>query len=230
VVGKSRFVYKKIIKTMTGPEMKTMFEGLVDDKLDDTLIYQLFNLAKNEIENERDWEALKEVDESQVISAGSNYLTQYTLPTRYLHTIKLYIGTDILPYDQIDFTDRNRYKDNSNRFYVKMKDSKLFICGAPTAGSAINHFYIESSPDISASVDWSFPSIGHPLIPIKAAKLFYPIDRVERTRAYSPEWKTQEDLSRRMLIQWDSKIKKGMYKSLRRTDLSSHSDKIDIDR
>jgi hypothetical protein len=215
---------------MTGKEMKEIFEGLVDDKLDDTLIYHLFNQAKNEIENERDWEYLKELDEAQSISAGSTYLTPYNIPTRYLHTVKLYVGDERVPYDQINLEDRNRFRDSSRRFYLKMKDGKFYICGSPVAGSVISHFYIEGSEDIAEATTWSFPTIGHPLVPIKAAKIFYPIDRVEKTRAYSPEWYEQEKYCRRMLHQWDAKIKKGTHKGDRFTDLSSHPNVIDIDR
>lgn len=209
---------------MTGPEMKTMFEGLVDDKLDDTLIYQLFNEAKFEIEMERAWEALKDVDSSQSIGTGHNYLTSKPLPTRFLTPLGLYVGTDRNPYDLIMFEERERFRDMSRRWYFKIADSTFYVCGTPTSGSVLNLFHTKSSADISATQDWTFPTIAHPLIPIKAAKLFYPIDRVEKGRAYDDRWKIQEDVCRRGLLMWDQRLKKMAGKRRYPFIPSTHSD------
>lgn len=193
---------------MTGPEMVTMFNGLVDDKLDDTLIYQLFNLAKNEIESEREWEALKEEDSSNSIGASHTYLTALTLPTRFLTPIKLTIGDDRIPYVQIRYEDRRRYQDIARRWYLKMKDSTFFVCGKPQSGRTVYLVYVQSSADISASTSWTFPSYAHPLIPIKAAKIFYPVDQREKSRSYAPEWMAIENGIRRQLHMWDARLKK----------------------
>ena len=187
--------------------MITMFEGLVDDKLDTTLIYQLFNMAKNEIEIERQWEALKELDESQSISSGHTYTTVKSLPTRFLTSLSLYVGDDRIPYQQIPFEHRERYKEMTHRWYLKQIDNNFFICGTPATGT-IHLFFIKSTADISASQSWTFPSLAHPLIPIKAAKLFYPIDRIEKTRAYDDRWLIQENIIRRQLHAWDARLKK----------------------
>lgn len=193
---------------MTGPEMVTMFNGFVDDKLNDDLIYQLFNNAKFEIEQEREWEALKDLDETQSIEAGHTYTTEKDLPTRFLTSMNVFVGDSRTPYEQIQFELRERYRDASNRWYLKLIDNKFFICGVPVVGSTIFFFFVKSAADITDSVPWSFPTIGHPLIPIKAAKLFYPIDRIEKGRSYDDQWKVQEDLSRRGLHLWDARLKK----------------------
>jgi len=193
---------------MTLDEMKTMFEGLVDDKLDDTLLENLFNMAKNEIEIERPWEVLKELDSSNTIASGHTYTTAKTLPTRFLTPLLIFVGDDRIQYKQIPFEERERWKDITHRWYLKQKDSNFFICGTPASGSTIYFFYMQSSPDISGSQDWTFPSFAHPLIPIKAAKLFYPIDRIEKGRAYDDRWQIQENLIRRQLHAWDARLKK----------------------
>ncbi|MCL5071591.1 MAG: hypothetical protein M1308_11965 [Actinobacteria bacterium] len=187
--------------------MITMFEGLVDDKLDTTLIYQLFNMAKNEIEIERQWETLKELDESQSISSGHTYTTAKSLPARFLTSLSLYVGDDRIPYQQIPLEHRERYKEMTHRWYFKMIDSNFFICGTPATGT-IHLFFIKSTADISSSQSWTFPAFAHPLIPIKAAKLFYPIDRIEKTRAYDDRWLIQENMIRRQLHAWDARLKK----------------------
>ena len=193
-------------------EMKTMFEGLVDDKLDDTLLEQLFNRAKSEIEMERDWEYLKEIDDTLTIQANSNYLTQYALPTRFLFPLTLYVGADRIPYQLVPLQERNRWRDITHRYYLDQKNSKFHICGTPAA-DPIYFFYIESTPDITSAQSWTFPSFAHPLIPIKAAKLFFSMDRVEKGKSFSPEWERQENLIRRMLHQWDAKLKKNAVNS-----------------
>ena len=188
--------------------MITMFEGLCDDKLDTTLIYQLFNMAKNEIEIERAWETLKELDNSQSIASGHTYTTAKSLPTRFLTALMMFVGDDKIQYKQIPFEERERWKDITHRWYLKLKDSNFFICGTPTQGDTINLFYIQSTADISASQSWTFPTFAHPLIPIKAAKLFYPIDRIEKSRAYDDRWQIQENIIRRQLHAWDARLKK----------------------
>lgn len=210
---------------MTFDEMRTMFYGLVDDKLDDVLLTQLFNQAKFEIEQERPWEALKDVDQSLSIGSGHTYTTAKALPTRFLTPLALFVGDSRIRYHQIPFEERERYKDITNRWYLKLLDSNFFICGNPTSGSTIYFFFIKSSADISATQDWTFPTIGHPLIPIKAAKLFYPIDRVEKGRAYDDRWKVQEDIARRGLHLWDSRLSKETRKGNRYPfDPKTHSD------
>ena len=45
---------------MTGSELETQFQLLVEDTLSSELVLQLLNNAKNQLENEKDWEYLKD--------------------------------------------------------------------------------------------------------------------------------------------------------------------------
>lgn len=68
---------------MTGAEIKTMAENILDgDTIDDVFFYQLLNAAKNQVEDMRPWMFLRKLDSS--VSASAN--TPITLPTDWRRT------------------------------------------------------------------------------------------------------------------------------------------------
>ena len=208
---------------LTGAEMKTAFEEIVKSKMDDTLFYQVLALAKAEIEMERPWQILQELDTSQTIGASHVYTTAKTLPTRFLTPISIFVGDDRVQYIQIPFSERERYQDTAHRWYLKRKDSTFFICGKPESGKTINFFFVKSSVDISSTTTWEFPDWAHLLLPIKAAKLHYPIDTGEKGRSWDDRWLVQENRIRRALLMWDARMAKEANRhSKRGIDYSSH--------
>ena len=173
--------------------MKTLFEEIVDDTMpSDTLLYQMFNLEKNLIERERLWEFLLDLDETLSIGASHTFRTALALPSRYAFTAAIYVGDLRAPLKQIHFTEMLRYQEAMQRYFIKRKDSTFFICGKPVSGSTIHHFYSGESADIASGVTWSFPSWSHAVIPIRAAKKFFAIDRGEKGRSWDDRWTVAE--------------------------------------
>lgn len=191
---------------MTGDELKTTFKEIVDGQVSDILMFQLFNEAKMEVEMERPWEILKEMDSSNTTSG--NYLTGKTLPTRFLTALSLRIGNDRISYEAVPFEDRELWKDASHKYYIKLKDNQFFICGSPQTGQTIYLAHTQYSADIDESSEWGFPSWAHLILAIKAAKLYYPIDTGEKVRSWDDRWKIQEDVIMRRLISWDTRLKR----------------------
>lgn len=199
---------------LTGTEMKTAFEEMVDDKMpSDTLFYQLANLEKNIVEAERAWEILTELDETLSIGATHTFRTTLALPSRYLYTVMLYCGDLRAPLKQIPFAEMLRYQDAAQRYYIKRKDSSLFICGKPQSGSTVHHFYTAESADIAAGVTWTFPSWSHLLIPIRLAKKFFAVDRGEKARAMDDRWLVAEREIVNALVHWNNKLIKEAVKN-----------------
>lgn len=201
---------------------------MVDDVMpSDILLYQIFNLEKNLVETERLWEILADVDQSITISGSHTYLTPLALPSRYLNTIALYCGDVRSPLKQIPFAQRLRFQEAIQRWYLKRKDSTFFICGKPVSGSVVNHFYTAESADIATAVTWSFPTWAHMLIPIRAAKKFYAIDRGEKTRAWDDRWSAAEREIVQALTHWNHKlIKEAIRNGDIPVDYSSYSNAV----
>ena len=111
---------------MTGSEIKTLFEELVDDSLSsDTIFYQLMNTTMHKIETEMDLQILKKIDGSNTALSGSTYLTPITLPTDFWEMITLYIRT--LEYVEIPFEQRELYKDTGRYYYIDYSTNKLYL-------------------------------------------------------------------------------------------------------
>lgn len=202
--------------------MKEMFQEITDDTFGDTVLYRFFNMAKTRVESQRPYQQLLAYDASQSISSGHTYLTQYTLPTRFLAPGIIYLGDDRVPHKQISMMERERFRDAAFRFYLDMKEGKFGICGAPNAGRTIKHYHFASTQDISATVDWTFPAWAHPIIPISAAKLFYFADRISKGRSMAPEWALMEKEIDAELQLWDNRLvkearKAGQYPFLPKT-------------
>jgi len=196
---------------LTGAQLRAAFEEMVDDKLSDELTYQLFNLAKNEVESDRAWEILKEIDSSQVTSG--NYLTAKTLPSRFINALSLRVGNDRIGYEPVLFESRELFKDASHKYYIKMKDGTFFICGAPQSGQTIYLAHTVESPDIDENTSWVFPSWAHLLIPIVAAKLYYPVNTGEKVRAWDDRWRVEEKVLMDRLARWDMRLKRSSSRS-----------------
>ena len=193
----------------TWTELQDFFHGLIDDSLDEDLELALANSAKDEIENEADWEALKDVDETQSSSSSDTYNTgPKTLPATYLHTIALYVGGDRQPYLQIPFEKREQFQNSAKRWYLNLKNSRYYIAATGVSGTH-HHFFIARSADIDAASTtlWAFPTRYNKLIGYRMAKLFYAVDRGEKSRAWDDRWAAEESILHDGLVRWDWRVK-----------------------
>lgn len=188
--------------------MQTQFRAIIDDKLDDTLELQLANLAKTEIEEDRDWEFLVTLDESISSSSSDTYTTSHALPTRFLRPLDegLYIGNDQIPYILFPYKQRDRYKNIARRWYIDHKNSLYYIAGTNISGTH-HHFYIGGTADITTGQAWTFPSRFHPILPIKMAELFYPVNTGEKVRAWDDRWVLQYRVLFDSMVKWDHRLK-----------------------
>lgn len=195
---------------MTWDELKVFFNGLVDDSLDDDLAVDLANLAKDEVEGERDYVVLINVDETQSSSSGDTYNTNAkTIPTGFLKSKKLHIGDDRIPYLEIPFHSRERYKNSARRFYLDLANDKYYIAAKNISGTH-HHFFVKRSVDITTSSTtlWAFPTRYDKLIGFKMAELFFAVDRGEKSRSWDDRWALQHSILKRGLVRWDFGLQK----------------------
>ncbi len=185
---------------MTGTELKTMFEELVDDTLDEDLTYQIMNQAKDEIEAEREWEMLKKLDSSQTASTSEK-----TLPTDFLSPIILYIGNQ--PQYQVPFEQQHLFSNTSLRWVLKMATGKYQLLGSPTSGT-LNFYYIYQTDDLTSGTSPVWPAKFHKLIPFKMAELYYAIDQGEKGLSWDDKWEKQYKMIHSLMVNWDANLKK----------------------
>jgi hypothetical protein len=211
---------------MTGAELQTMFEELVDDSMDETQFLIFLNAAKNEIEAEREWNFNRAFDNTKSVATGDTYLTAKALPTRFLMPRKLYFSDDISPLLIIPFEERERYKDIYKRWYIDWANSNFHICGSSGAvGKTLNLYYGQSTADITLSTSPVWPSMFHPLIGFKAAEMWASgSDGDDLNFKMSRENLRLATNLKKSMILWDAKIKTMEYndRNAQRADLSSY--------
>src|SRR5574343_305384 len=125
---------------MNGAELKTFVDEIAQETLDETLFLTLLNIAKNEVEESREWEILKTWDRTLTYSPGDTYLTEKSLPALFRNTYGdgiIYIGEDN-PYLPVPFKDLYRYRSFGNRYSIDYRNNKLHILGSESASAVIN--------------------------------------------------------------------------------------------
>jgi len=192
---------------MTGTEIITKFENLVDDELDGDLALQLVNDAIHEIEDLRDWEILKRV---HTFTCGTGLNPETALPTRFAFDISLHDNSNV-PYDKVNRGDAYQVANRSNGYYLDLEDEKLGLTGTIAGAQLMSFAHTVYSADLSLSTEWGFPERFHGVIPYKMAEIYYAIDAGEKSRAWDDRWAVRiDDVINRMEI-WDDRLKAKNY-------------------
>lgn len=211
---------------LTGDQIRTMFNTITDDELDDDQFYIFLNVAKDTIEASRDWNFNRGFDSSNLVGASDNYLTTKALPSDFMAPRRVYLHNYLTPLVLIPFEQRERYKDVSKRYYIDWMNRVFAICGAASAaGQTINIYYARSSPTITATSSPVWPAAFHPLLGFKAAEMFMSGSDSDdlNARMSVQNLRLANDILKSM-IAWDSKIKTEEYnaKNERNVDLSTY--------
>ena len=131
------------------------FETIIDDSLDPVYEVTLFNLVKNQVENERNWRFLLTMDNSQVATTSDNYLTPKTLPANFNKPDVLFLLGELTPYIIIPLRERDRYKDIYKRWYIDYSinpntgSRQFYLCGHVDMQRTINLYYYMFTPDLT---------------------------------------------------------------------------------
>lgn len=100
---------------MTGSDILSMAESLVDETIDETIAYQLINNKINEIEAERPWNYLIGVNTSLTALSSDTYATAKTIPTDCATIIKIEVGSS--EYKPLSLEHFDDYKEQFRKWY-----------------------------------------------------------------------------------------------------------------
>lgn len=153
---------------MTGAELYTMVDTILDDSPDEVLFYTLLNAAKNRIESTRPWMMLRALDSTQTATIGNNSSTSRALPTAWRRTYKLMVGSDVR-FEQVPFDEQHLWRNSSGRFCVDVANSVYYLLGTWGAADTIYHYYIKTTSGIEAATSPVWPSEFHPILAYEVA-------------------------------------------------------------
>lgn len=142
---------------MTGAELKTFAEGLLDDNVSwsDDHFYQLLNIAKTKVEELKLWQYLKKLYQQ---TASSSLIT---LPSDFAEDYKVLVGTT--EYFPIAFEESTLSTSLSNRYYIDWANLQMKLLGNNISGT-LSLFYKRFTDDITFVNSPSFPARFHPLL------------------------------------------------------------------
>jgi hypothetical protein len=191
---------------MTAQEIKDFVESIIDDSVDDTLFLTLLNVAKDNLEEDRDWMFLKAVDSTQSINPGDTYLTMKTLPTLFRKILKVFV--DDLEYYGIQFEDRIRYKDGQRKYYLDLANSQLGIIGTPAETKTIHQFYIKTTAELTLATSPTFPARFHKILGfLVAGYITAGVDADDIYARMSPEHKIAANTLKDSMESWDTSLR-----------------------
>ena len=167
---------------MTGPELYDLTTELLGGKtLDVTLFYQLLNMAKNRREAMRPWVILRKVDSSLTVAGGDGITNTKALPTRFIKPyslrrpdgsrtpVVLRTGDSVLYVSQIQFGSEQERRDDTDLFFIDLANNRYAFTGIRDQSYTIYFSHLAFSVEITAQVDWVFPSQFHPILAFDVA-------------------------------------------------------------
>ena len=193
---------------MTGSELKTYFEFLVDDSIEQDRFEDIIQIASRRIWVSRPWEFLKTSDDTVMATPGK---TEYTLPTDFLLPLPIWVGdTHIAP---IAREQRRLFRNSYNRYYIDLKNSKYVFTQAPSKTDTIYFDYIYNPTDIQvdatdiATTVPGFIAAFHPLLAYEAAKTFFYQDTGAKSDSWAGEHEMEYQRLYKELVEYDNALK-----------------------
>jgi len=193
---------------MTGSEIKTKIEALIDKAIDDDLALDLINTAKDKLEGERDWEFLKKSGNPtpSTTTVGGTYTTAYTLPIDFGHEIKIYVGdNEVFPITQ---EEAIRYKGIDRRYFIDMANKYLYFTGTIATSETITIIYTIFTDDLTLTTSPVWPARFQKIIAHDGAQIYLSgIDTDDLSARMYPFLKQQGDLLKDTMIREDMERK-----------------------
>jgi hypothetical protein len=192
---------------MTGLEIITKFENMVDDTLDSEFAYQLLNDAKDEVESMQDWEVLKKETTYSVTGSYSYTSALGSLPTRFNLPLKMVESSSNIDYHKVNFEDLFAKTNDAFGYFIDYAEDNIHLCGENHGAKTMYLYYTTYSADLEAASEWVFPSRFHSIIPLKMAELYYAADSGEHSRSWDEKWAVQFERQLNRMRTWDNRLK-----------------------
>jgi hypothetical protein len=190
---------------MTGQQCIDKFHNYVSDKLDSDFELQLVNDAKNALETELQLEITKKLSSSGSTTAGQTYTTSRALPSDFFLPLTIYVGTD--PQSPVPFEHQQFYRDSSGRYWIDLANNVYYLAGTQGSAQTIYFYYQYQTTDLTVLTSPVWPTRFHSIIPLEMARLYWQIDQGEKNRAWTIEYQTEYMRWKRLMQDWDAKLK-----------------------
>lgn len=192
---------------MTGAELKTFVEGLVNDSPSDTWFYNALNAVKDRVECERNWEFLKKLDTSKTHPAGTTSSTTYVLPTDFGLPLRMSVGSDVSYRSLISMGDSRLLRDDNGSWFIDWANETFSFTGIESTGGTVYLLYTRFTPDIDAGTSPTWPDRFHRLLGYETAKEWFAQNAGERAFDWSKEHGQSAEMLRGSMILWDERLK-----------------------
>jgi hypothetical protein len=187
---------------MTGAEIKTLSESILDgETIPEDFFYQLLNIAKTKLEEQRLWQYLKKVDSSNTASSSV-----VTLPSDFAEEYKITIGTsdELSP---VPFEEQHIYATASGRYFIDWANLTLKLLGNSIKSDTLYLFYKRFTPEVTSATSPVFPTRFHPLLGFYVAAYYQSgVDSDDVFARMAPENRLAAMELERAMKQWDSGI------------------------
>lgn len=189
---------------MTGAELKTLSESILDGLTIDTdFYYQLLNIAKTKLEEQRLWQYLKKSTNPGVASSSAVDLGALG---DFAEDYKVMVGTNN-EYLPIPFEEKYAFAQSSGRYYIDWANEQLYLLGNNIPSSQLYIFYKRFTPDIAADTSPVFPDRFHPLLAYYVAAYYQAgVDSDDIFARMAPENRLAALELERAMKTWDSNI------------------------
>jgi len=192
--------------------VRLLISFMDDEEINEPFAYQLLNMAKDKIEMSRMWVKLRKPSDSFDIASSDGYLDFQDLPDDFLMTfgdkpLKLISGSDVIGLSEIPLDERDKYRDNTEVFYIDYNGNRFAILGGLSQGYSATLYYIASTDDIESGKTWIFPKMAHPLLVIEALIIHrgqVDFDNIN-ARMVNEGYGTKKDMEN-ALIMWDANL------------------------
>ncbi len=187
---------------MTGTELKTLTENILDGlTLDEDFYYQLLNIAKTKLEEQRLWQYLKKLNSSSTASS-----TPVTLPSDFAEEYKIMVGSNF-EYTPVPFEEQQNFINSSGRFYIDWSALTLNLLGSSIPSQTLYIFYKRFTPDITSVTEPVFPERFHPILAYYVAAYYQVgVDSDDIFARMAPENRSAALELERAMKQWDNSI------------------------
>lgn len=190
---------------MTGQQLVDKFHNYVSDELDSDFELQLVNDAKNAVETELQLEITKKLNPSGSTSAGQTYTSSRALPSDFFLPLTIYVGT--APYTPVPFEHQQFYRDETGHYWIDLANDVYYLSGTQGSAQTIYFYYQRETDDLSTSTSPIWPTRFHSIIPLEMARIYWQIDQGEKNRAWTLEYQADYLRWKRLLQDWDAKLK-----------------------
>lgn len=178
----------------------------------------LFDKKYRKVNANRPWEYTKKT----ASLTQSTTLPYVALPSDFLYPVQNYnyadsrsyaegpvvlVGGTYSPYTLIPFSDRNRYRDASNKAYFDLANSRIYFTKQPTAANTFTFDYHAALTPPALNESPAFPESFHPIIYHEMVADDFMIQLFDKARSYRDENMAEARRYLADMASWDFNLK-----------------------